>query len=174
MRRFLIYASMMVFFLAVPMSMSAKSKKTPPVDLSNMHSIFVGWVDLNPSAYASLSYASKDDWIAVINKANADFQAQCQSKFLAGRTIVGAKDKDDEITEGNDLYIKFDDVVFDSSYILHISAHLIDLKTNQEVATITDARFRGRICTLEGCVTKELNELGSDLQALVEPDAKKK
>lgn len=152
--------------------MSAKNKKAPPPDLSNVHSIFIGWVDLNPSAYASLNYKSKDDWIAAINKANADFQLRCQT-ILAGRTVSGAKNKEDENAAGNDLAIRFDDVIFDSSYVLHVSAHLIDVKENKEVATITNARYRGRLCALEGCVTKELDELGYDLQVLIVPKAKK-
>jgi hypothetical protein len=154
--------------------MSAKNKKAPAVDLSTAHSIFIGWVDLNPSAYASLSYKSKDVWIAAINKANADFQQQCKSKYLADHTVSGAKSKEDENAAGNDLYIRFDDVIFDSSYILHISAHVIDVKENKEVATITNARYRGRLCALEGCVTKELDALSADLQAAIEPNAKGK
>jgi len=154
--------------------MSAKGKKAPPVDLSNMNHIFVGWVDLNPSAYSSLGYKTKDDWVAAINKANADFLAQCKAKYLAGRTVEGAKNKDDENTAGSDLYIRFDDVVFDSSYVLHASAHVIDVKENKEVATITNARYRGRLCALEGCITKELDELGIDLQGIIAPKEKGK
>lgn len=174
MKRFVTPALLFLLCLALPVSMSAKNKKAPAVDLSGKNRVFVGWVDLNPSAYASLGYKSKDVWIAAINKANADFLAQCKAKYLAGHTVEGAKNKDDANTADNDLYVRFDDVVFDSSYILHLSAHVIDLKDNSEVATITNGRYRGRLCALEGCITKELEEVGFQLQDIIAPKVKGK
>jgi hypothetical protein len=169
MKRFVTIAVLFLACLVLPISISAKNKKAPPpaTDFSNMNKIFIGWVDLNPSAYGSLGYKSKDQWVAVIDKANADFVQHCQSIFGTGRTVTGAKSKEDEKTEGNDLYIKIDDANFDSSYILHATAHLIDLKTNKELATLTNRRYRGRLCALEGCLTKELDELSGDLQSLI-------
>jgi hypothetical protein len=176
MKRFVNFGVLFMLCLALPVSMSAKNKKAPaqPSDFSNMNHVFIGWVDLNPSVYGSLGYKSKSEWVAAINKANADFLQQCKSKFLSSRTVEGAKDKEDENAAGNDLYIKFDDVVFDSSYILHISAHLIDLKSNQEIATLTNRRYRGRLCALEGCITKELGEFGEDLSLLINGEKSKK
>ena len=112
--------------------------------------------------------------MAAINKANADFQQQCASRFFAGRRVSGAKNSSDQNPAENHLYIRFDDVVFDTSYILHVSAHLIDVKENKELATISDARYRGRLCALEGCITKELDMLGADLQAIIAPELKSK
>jgi len=173
MKRIISSAVLFMLCLALPASMSAKNNKAPAPDLSNVHSIFIGWIDLNPSVYASLNYQTKDDWIAAINKANADFQQRCQT-ILAGRTVSAAKNKEDENAAGSDLYVRFDNVVFDSSYVLHVSAHLIDVKDNKEVATITNARYRGRICALEGCITKELDELSANLQAIILTNPKSK
>lgn len=167
MKHFVISAVLFTLCLALPVSMSAKNKKPVASELSNMNRIFIGWVDLNPSAYGIYGYHSKEEWSAAIDKANADFVHSCQSKYLSGHSVTGAKSKDDENTEGNDLYVKIDEVTLDEYYVLHLSAHLIDIKRNQDIATIANMRYRGRVCALEGCITKELDQFGEDLQTLI-------
>src|SRR4029077_6442773 len=103
-------------------------------------------------------------YLAVINHANIAFQDTCKSKVFAGRTMTAAKNRDDENTAGNDLYIKFSDVVYDHKYLLHLSIHFIDLKTNKEIGSIPLKTYKGHVCGLEGCMNKELDKVSEDLQ----------
>jgi hypothetical protein len=100
----------------------------------------------------------------VINHANAAFQEYSQSKTFSGRTMTAAKSRDDQNTEGNDLYVKFSDVVYDHKYRLTLSVHFIDLKTNKEIGSIPVKTYTAHVCGLEGCMIKELDKVSEDIQ----------
>ena len=146
-------------------SLMAKDK-APAMDTTNMHKIFLGWVDMSPDDYSAQGYVSREEFEFVIYNANLEFQKAFQAA-LPGRTITAAKNNSDVNTEGNDLYIKFADAVFDHDYRLHVSVHFIDLKTNNEIGSIPNKKYTGRLCGLEGCMRKELNEVSRAIQKML-------
>ena len=74
--------------------------------------------------WSQWGYAGKDEWTQVISDLNLNFKNSCQSKYLAGRTVTAAKDKNDDNAAGNDLYIKFSDVSIDRDhYGISLSIH---------------------------------------------------
>src|ERR1700683_1831426 len=105
--------TLLLLCIAFPTSLAARHKvprylyKESIADMSHMNHVFLGWVDLEPDAWALYDYKSKADWADVIASLNADFARTLQATYLHGRTIVAAKDKADENAVGNDLYIKF-------------------------------------------------------------------
>jgi hypothetical protein len=148
----------------LPAALVAKEKGAP-VDMKSFHRVFIGWVDVNPEDYHMLGYSTKQEWSDVINAANVNFQKDCESlKGLSGRTVAGAKDKNDIGTAGNDFYIKFSDVQFDHKYQLHLSVHFIDLKTNSEVGSIPLESHGAHFCSLSGCLDKELAQVREQMQ----------
>jgi len=147
----------------LPALLTAK-QKAAPVDLKGMNRVFLGWVDVSPDDYHHQGYATREEYLAVINHANTAFQEACQSKALSGRTMTAAKSKGDENTAGNDLYVKFSDVVYDHKYRLHLSVHFIDLKTNTEIGSIPLETHSAHMCGLEGCLIKELDKVSEELQ----------
>jgi|SRR5580658_350790 hypothetical protein len=152
-----------LFSVALPASLIAK-QKAAPLDLRGMNRIFLGWVDISADEYHRQGYSSREEYLAVINHANVWFQTRCQSTAFAGRTMTAAKDRSDESTAGNDLYVKFSDVVYDHQYRLHISVHFIDLKTNTEIGSIPLKIYTAHVCGLEGCLDKELEKVNEELQ----------
>jgi hypothetical protein len=148
--------------LALPVLLMAK-EKTAPVDMKGMNRIFLGWVDMSPDDYHRQGYSTREEYLAVINHANIAFQETC-SKAFPGRTVTAAKSRDDASTAGNDLYVKFSDVVYDHKYLLHLSVHFIDLKTNTEIGSIPLKTYKGHVCGLEGCMNKELDKVSEELQ----------
>ena len=161
MKRFAVTVVALLLCIAYSTSVEAGTKK-PTVDTSNMKTIFVGWVDVDPEEYGLLNYSTKEDWVRDINRANANFQGNLKSGFPAGRTLTMAKNRDDVNTAGNDLYIKFTDVTEDKGYRLHMAIHFIDLKTNAEIAVVPSDVYsaRGHFCLLEGCMEIELGKVG--------------
>jgi hypothetical protein len=123
-------------------SLEARSAKRYPnketvVDMSAMKSVFLGWVDLSPEEWRLWGYGSREEWMDVIKDLNLDFQSSCQGKYLSGRIVTAAKDRNDENAVGNDLYIKFSDVHIDHDYYgIRLSIHFVDPKTNTEIASI--------------------------------------
>jgi hypothetical protein len=173
MKRFIISAVLLSLCLVLPASLGARDKK-PAVDMSGMKHIFLGWIDLGPDNYRTLRYDFREDWVKVIETENLNFQQDFQSKLSTGRTISAARNKEDVNTAGNDLYIKFTDVVIEPDYTgavilysLHISVHFIDLKTNTEIASIPDLELNKHFCTLESCLSNDLNMLNEKLQILI-------
>ena len=167
-----VITALLLFSVALPTSVLAK-KKPAPVDIKSMSKVFIGWVDVNPEDYHMQGYASKQEWIDVISNANVNFQKNLGSgSAFSGKTVTGAKDRNDANTAGNDLYIKFSDVQFDRKYRLHLAAHLIDLKTNAELGTLPLGEYGGHFCTLSGCMDKELDEVNKELQQLAGGSAK--
>src|SRR5271169_2722051 len=95
--------------IALPALLMAK-EKAAPVDLKGMNRIFLGWVGISSDDYHHQGYATREEYQAVINHANAAFQEACQSKAFSGRTMTAAKSQADDSSAGNDLYVKFSDV----------------------------------------------------------------
>jgi hypothetical protein len=148
---------------ALPALLIAKQKATP-VDMKGMNRVFLGWVDVSPDDYHHQGYSTREEYLAVINHANAAFQENCQSKAFSGRTMTAAKTRGDESTAGNDVYVKFSEVVYDHGYRLHLSVHFIDLKTNTEIGSIPLKTHKAHVCGLENCLIKELDQVSEELQ----------
>lgn len=164
MKRVVVTALLLI--MAMPASLSA-GKKPTPVDIKNMNKVFIGWVGVNPEDYHKLGYSSKEEWAGVINGANANFQKElAASSAFAGKTVTSAKDRTDENTAGNDLYVKFTDVEFDHKYRLHAAVHFIDLKSNSEIGSVPVETYVGHLCSLSGCLDKELGEVNRKIQEL--------
>ena len=165
MKRAMIVATLLMMCFMLPKTLEARDK-TPAPDTSNMNHIFLGWVDISLDAYKYLGYDTREDWAKVIKDENIGFQEDFQTR-MHGRTVVVAKDKDDVNTAGNDLYIKFTDATVDKGYRLHITAHLIDLKTNTEIASIPHLVLNGHLCSLSGCIAKDLGVVTEKLGKLI-------
>ncbi len=162
MKRFVVLTALLLLCVACPTSLEAKDMKTT-VDMRSRNHIFVGWVDMNPDSWRLLDYDTKKEWSDVIDGLNEYFREELQSKYLLGKTLTAAKNKDDQNAAGNDLYIKFTDVSVDTEYRLHAAIHFIDPKTNTELTSIPLATYRGRVCGLVGCMQKSLNKIGKKL-----------
>jgi hypothetical protein len=170
--------------VSFPATLAARNKvprylnKESPVDMTHMNHIFVGWVDLEPDAWALYDFHSRADWTEVIAALNADFLRGLQSTYLNGRTITSAKEKADENTSGNDLYIKFSDVRVDYDHEhLVLSIHFIDPKTNAELATIPVRPYYGDGHNVTQYLQAALDEVGMKLQVEItgeSPGKKKK
>ena len=171
MKRFAATAILLLLCIACPTSMEAGGKKPTAVDMSNMKTIFVGWVDVDPAEYGLLGYSSKEDWLKDVERVNSYFQGDLRSGVLAGRTLNMAKNREDVNAAGNDLYIKFTDATEDKSYKLHVAVHFIDLKTNAEIAVIPSDAYsaRGHFCLLEGCMQYEVHKVGEAIKDQVNP-----
>ncbi len=165
MKRFVISAFLLMLCIVLPASLAAKNKK-PAEDMSNMNHIFLGWVDINQDAYKYLGYETREEWAQVIANENKGFQEDFQTK-MHGRTVVAAKNNQDENPAGNDLYIKFTDARVDKGYRLHLSVHLIDLKTNTEIGSIPNLVLNGHLCSLTGCIAKDLGGVAQQLQKMI-------
>jgi hypothetical protein len=166
MKRFVLTVVLLSLCISLPSLLEAGSKKSS-VDMKGMNHIFLGWVDISPDDYHRQGYSTREEYLAVINHANTAFQENCQSKVFSGRTMTAAKSRSDENTAGNDLYIKFSNVVYDHGYRLHLSIHFIDLKTNTEIGSVPLKTYKGHFCGLEGCMNKELEEVSNELRKVL-------
>jgi hypothetical protein len=177
-------ATLLLLCISFPISLAARNKvprylnKESSVDMSKMDHIFIGWVDLEPDAWALYDFHSKADWADDIASLNADFVRGLQVTYLHGWTITGAKDKADESATGNDLYIKFSDVRVDYDHEhLILSIHFIDPKTNNEIASIPVRPYYGDGHNVTEYLKAALDEVGVKLQVEVtgqSPGKKKK
>jgi hypothetical protein len=154
-----------------------------------MNNIFVGWVNLNPDEWvlyrhddtsgilrggSNSSAWSKADWIDAINSLNSLFQQRCQSQYLSGRKIAGAKSNGDENTMGSDLYITFSDVRIDYvNYQLILSIHFIDAKTNAEIATVPARPYYGNASGITEVLNAALDEVGKKIHVEVTDESGK-
>lgn len=155
--------SLLVIVLAIPLALPAR-EKAKPVDMTNIKTVYIGWVDVNPEDYRLQGYKTRQEWAGVIDTANATFQKRCAGlKGLAGRTVTGAKQKGDADAANSDLYVKFTEVNFDHKYQLHIGVHFIDPKTNNDVGSIPYKTYGAHFCTLSTCLDKELDEVSYDM-----------
>lgn len=162
MKRTSVFVLLLVF--SIPASLTA-GKKPTPTDIKGANKVFIGWVDVNPGDYHSLGYHTQQEWEGVIGGANQTFQqVLTSSAAFAGKTVTGAKNRTDESTAGNDLYLKFSDVEFDHKYRLHITVHFIDLKSNSEIGSVPLETYGAHLCSLSGCLDKELAEVNRKIQ----------
>ncbi len=150
--------------LSLTLTPSLAKDKPAPVDMKGMNRVFLGWVDISPDDYHHQGYSTREEYLAVINHANTAFQEFTQSKAFAGRTMTAAKSRDEQNTAGNDVYVKFSDVSYDHKYRLHLAIHFIDLKTNAEIGSVPLNTYTAHMCGLEGCMIKELDKVGEELQ----------
>jgi hypothetical protein len=166
MKRIVAVVALLLFFAASPASIGASSVRSN-TDMRGMKRIFVGWVNLHPEAFASLDYDTKKDWADEIANVNEYFSS-AMTQALPDRTLTMAKNVDDEDAAGNDLYIKFTDVSEDHGYRLHLAIHFIDPKTNAELMTLPLETYVGHVCSLDGCLEKELTKVGDRIKKAVE------
>jgi hypothetical protein len=171
MKRLTITATLLLLCISFPASLEARHKdprylnKESSIDMSNMKRIFLGWVDLEPDAWALYGYSSRTEWTDIINSVNADFSRSVQVSYLPGRTITAAKDSENEISVANDLYIKFSDVRVDyDNYHLILAIHFIDLKTDSETASIPARPYDGKASSLKNFLKAALAEVGKKVQ----------
>jgi len=170
MRRWVVMA-VLLSSIVFPSHLEARHKvkryltKETTVDMKDMNHIFLGWVDMVPDDWGVHGYAAKAEWAGAINMLNNAFQRTCQTTYLPGRTVTGAKEKDDENATGNDLYIKFSDVRVDyNNYHLYLSIHFIDPKTNSELAWIPVRPYYGDDWGFVNYLKAALDEVGLKLQ----------
>jgi hypothetical protein len=171
MKQLTIAATLLLLCISFPASLEARHKvprylnKESSIDMSNMKRIFLGWVDLQPDAWALYGYSSKTDWTDTINSLNGNFARSVQVTYLPGRTVTAAKDSENEITAANDLYIKFSDVQVDGeNYRLILAIHFIDLKTDSEIASIPARAYDGNASGLKNYLKAALAEVGKKVQ----------
>jgi hypothetical protein len=171
MKQLTITVILLLLCISFPASLEARHKvprylnKESSIDMSNMKRIFLGWVDLEPDAWALYGYSSRTEWTNIINSVNADFSRSVQVNYLPGRTITAAKDSENEITAANDLYIKFSDIQVDyDNYRLILAIHFIDLKTDSEIASIPARPYDGNASGLKNYLKAALAEVGKKVQ----------
>ena len=139
-------------------------EKETTAEMSGKSKIFVGWVDMNEGDYAAHSYPSKEVWAGKILEINAELLRLCQVK-LEGKTVVGAKNKDDVNVAGNDLYIKFTDVKIDySHYHVYLAIHFIDPATNQEIGSLPDRPSFGNDWGLVNYIKNAMDEAAQKIK----------
>ncbi len=150
-------------------------KKESTVDMSAMKAVFLGWVDMAPDDWSVHGYSSKEEWSSAINRLNDAFHRMSQTKWLAGRTVTAAKDKKDENGAGQDLYVKFSDVHVDyDNYLLYLSIHFIDPKTNAEIASVPLRPYYGNDWGFEKYLRAALEEVNLKIQVEITGEAPKK
>jgi hypothetical protein len=166
--------TLLLLCIVFPTSLAARHgvprylNKESAVDMSKMNRVFVGWIDLEPDAWALYGFANKTEWTNIIGSLNATFARSLQVSYLPGRTITAAKNNSDENATGNDLYIKFSDVqVAYNDYHLILSIHFIDPKTNAELATIPVRPYHDDEGDVKDYVKSALDEVGKKLQVEV-------
>jgi hypothetical protein len=147
-------------------------------DMAAANKIFIGWVDFREDDWAAHGYSSKTDWATAVTTLNGELLRLCQSKYLSGKTVTGAKQKGDENAAGNDLYIKFSDVLIDySKYHLNLSIHFIDPKTNAEIGALPARPYFGNDWGLVNYLKSALDEVSQKIKVEVigaEPQKKRK
>jgi hypothetical protein len=138
--------------------------KESAADMSSMRKIFLGWVGLPADDWKRLEYGGKEEWVAVINRLNRAFQ-QDFSANLTGRTVTAAKSSADQDAAGQDLAIKFSDARIDyDNYLLYVSIHFLDPKTNTEIAVVPVRGYYGDAWGLDGYLEVALKEVGRRIQ----------
>ena len=176
-----IAATFLLLCISFPASLEASHKvprylsKESSIDMSHMNRIFLGWVDLEPDAWALYGFTSEADWADTIASLNAGFARSVQTTYLPGRTITAAKDSENEIVAASDLYIKFSDVRVDyENDHLILSIHFIDLKTNSEIASIPVRPYYGNASGIKSYLKAALDEVAKKLQVEVTGETQSK
>jgi hypothetical protein len=174
MKRLMITVTLLLLCISFPASLEASHKvpryltKESSIDMSHMNRVFLGWVDMEPDAWALYGFSSRADWSNTIASLNAGFARSVQATYLPGRTITAAKDSENEIVAASDLYIKFSDVQVDyENNHLVLSIHFIDPKTNGEIASIPVRPYYGDGHNVTEYLKAALDEVGTKLQVEV-------
>jgi len=142
MKRRLLSASLL-FLCGFPFTVDAgarqaKEKTAAPA----LNRVFLGWVDLVPDDWQLHGFSSKAEWSETVDALNGFFQRSCTSKWLADRTVTGAKSINDVDATGHDVLIKFSDVRIDyDHYELYLSIHFINPKDNSEFRVIRTSPY---------------------------------
>lgn len=170
MKRLAMIAALLLLCISLPASLEARHKvprylnKESTVDMSKMDHIFIGWVDLGADDWALHGYENKEEWADIIGSLNSSFSRN----LVPGKTITGAKNKEDVNASDNDLYIKFSDVRVDyDNYHLILSIHFIDPKTNSEIAMVPVRPYYGNDWGLKNYLKAALDEVGTKVQVEV-------
>jgi hypothetical protein len=159
--------------VALPPSVEARGakrylKKESTVDMSGAKTVFFGWIDMVPADWGVHGYSAQGEWDVAINQLNNAFQRLAQTKWLAGRTVTGAKDVSDTNAAGQELYVRFSDVRVDyDNYLLHLSIHFIDPKTNAEIASVPFRPYYGNDWGFEKYLRAALEEVNLKIQVEV-------
>ena len=139
--------------------------KETTADMSGKNKIFLGWVDMKEDDYAVHRYATKAEWATAIMGLNGEFLQLCKVKLIDGKTVVGAKDKNDVNAAGYDLYIRFSDVLIDyDNYHLYLSMHFIDPATNQEIGSLPVRPYFGNDWGLVNYLKSALDEASQKIK----------
>ncbi len=148
--------------------------KETTVDMSKMNRIFIGWVDMHEDDWGAHGYATKQQWMDIIASLNASFNSNLIASDLTGRTLVSAKNKDDENAKDCDLYVKFTDVHVDyDNYHLILAIHFIDPKTGKEIGSIPVRPYYGNDWGLRGYLNEALKQVGQKLQVEIAGEPQK-
>lgn len=172
MRRIVLLLGLLAAF-TIPPAAEARGakrylKKESAADMPAAKSVFLGWVDMVEDDWAVHGYSTKDEWAGVINRLNNAFQRLAATKYLAGRTIVGAKDVGDADASGHDLHLTFSEVRVDyDNYLLHLSIHFIDPRTNTEIASVPLRAYYGNDWGFERYLKAALDEVNVKIQVEV-------
>lgn len=151
----------------------ADQKKETLADMTLAKKVFIGWVDINLDDYLPLGYENKQAWSEVIDSHNRLFQQVCQTN-LPGRQITGASNRSDDNASGQDLYVKFSDVRFDTdSYRLFASVHFIDPQSGVELASLSVQGYRGGHFSVSNCLEGALEKLAEKLKVEIARSPKK-
>ncbi len=138
--------------------------KETTVDLSGMKRIFIGWVDMHEDDWSAQGYTTRQEWADTIATLNAGFVSDLMQNDLPNRTLVPAKNKDDEDAKGCDLYVKFTDVKVDyDNYTLTLAIHFIDPKSGQEIGLIGAHPYSGSTKGPRGSFAVALQQVGQKL-----------
>ena len=172
MKKSIVTLTIFLFCIAFPAQMMAGRHsvkryltKETTVDMSKMNRIFIGWVDMHESEWAAHGYATKQEWADVIGSLNSSFDSNLNATYLNGRTLVPAKNKDDEDAKDCDLYVKFTEVAVDyNNYHLILAIHFIDPKTGKELGVISVRPYYGNDWGLRGYLNEALKEVGVKLR----------
>jgi hypothetical protein len=170
MKRFIAVAVLALLCIALPTPAYARYgvkrylKKETTVDMNAMNHVCVGWVDLGADQWGRLEYDTKTEWSGTIDSLNNAFVSGLPAMYLPGRTVVGAKNKEDVSMTGCDLYIKFSDVFVDyDHYHLILGIHFVDPKTGTEIGTIPVRPYFGDEWGLRGYLDAALKEVSTKL-----------
>jgi len=169
MRRAVLLASLVVC-VSCQSSLQARGakrylKKETTADMAALKSVFIGWVDLGPDDWALHGYSDKREWEAVVIGLNRALQKLCQTTYLPGRTVVGAKDIGDTGDSTHDLHVKFSDVRINyNDYHLFTSIQFVDPRTNAVLGSIPVRPYYGNDWGFVNYLRAAMEEVAVKLQ----------
>jgi hypothetical protein len=142
--------------------------KETNAEMSGMNRIFLGWIDMKEDAWALYGYSSKEEWASAVIGLNNELLGLCRAKFLGGKTVDGARTRGDENAAGYDLYIKLSDVLIDyNNYLLYLSIHFIDPRTNAEIGSIPARPYFGNAWGFANYLKAALDQAGQKIKVEV-------